>query len=659
MHNLNTKTPSMGGYRADIDGLRAVAVLLVVGFHAFPSLFKAGFIGVDIFFVISGYLISKIIIQDLHNNKFSFEGFYARRARRIFPALILVLIASLLVGLVVLQSDELIRLLKHIASGGAFLINYVLISEGGYFDRLAESKPLLNLWSLSIEEQFYIVWPLILFCVFYFRWQAWIFILVLGSASLVFALINARTSPVEAFYSLSSRAWELLLGAGLAWVQLFAARLLPRDSVIKAFTSMLGLIMLVVPLIVIDPVAIHPDGWLLLAPIGAALLIASQSDGYINRYVLSHPLLVSIGLISYPLYLWHWPIFSFARITYGGRLTTLIMFLLIGLSFFLAAITYHFVEKPVRNKWNTNRVAVLLSALLLMISATSFYYALQPIKTYTPTQSAKNEFYAYFANTPHTRWLHFFETEFRHECNFYQVDEYHAGRPTNTPKPSLDLACYQADLSKTHRVFLWGDSHAQMLYSGLARALPNSWQILQVASSGCAARIDNIQLDKTDYCSQSNRFALQVIKDTKPDTVVVSQSANHNIDSMNRLSATLEQMGVSRIIFVGPSPKWEDDLPKILIRRLWPSLPERTWVGVKRETIELNARLKNNFLSRDGRSFVDVIGLFCNHNGCLTRIGSDSQTGATSWDYGHLTDTASEYLARELLAPEILRTTPP
>jgi len=160
MSNADFKS-SDNSYRPDIDGLRALAVLLVISFYAFPSAIPGGFVGVDVFFVISGYLISSIILKGLATDSFSFIDFYARRTRRIFPALILVLLSSLLVGSMILLSDEYSRLLRHSAGGATFLLNYFLMSEAGYFDRLGELKPLLHLWSLGVEEQFYAIWPLL------------------------------------------------------------------------------------------------------------------------------------------------------------------------------------------------------------------------------------------------------------------------------------------------------------------------------------------------------------------------------------------------------------------------------------------------------------------------------------------------------------------
>lgn len=209
-------------YRPDIDGLRAIAVLSVLGFHAFPDVFPSGFIGVDIFFVISGYLISSIIFENLDHGSFSFAQFYGRRIKRIFPALTVVLLSCLVFGWFGLLADEFKQLGKHIAAGAAFVSNFALWQESGYFNNAAETKPLLHLWSLAIEEQFYIFWPLLV-------WLTWkpkgtnnpLFLpLCLGLliASFAFNLYQVRIDPTATFYSPSSRTWELLAGVLLAYM---------------------------------------------------------------------------------------------------------------------------------------------------------------------------------------------------------------------------------------------------------------------------------------------------------------------------------------------------------------------------------------------------------------------------------------------------------
>jgi peptidoglycan/LPS O-acetylase OafA/YrhL len=217
----NPKYLSHPKYRADIDGLRAIAVLAVVIFHAFPDLVKGGFIGVDIFFVISGYLISTIIFENLDKDTFSFSEFYTRRIKRIFPALILVLVTCYIFGWFILLPEEFKRLGKHITAGAGFISNIIFWREADYFDNAADTKPLLHLWSLGIEEQFYIVWPLLL----WLSWKCKLNLLkittVIAIVSFVLNLKGIKQDAIATFYAPHTRFWELLSGSLLAWVTLY------------------------------------------------------------------------------------------------------------------------------------------------------------------------------------------------------------------------------------------------------------------------------------------------------------------------------------------------------------------------------------------------------------------------------------------------------
>ncbi|MFO0456883.1 MAG: acyltransferase family protein, partial [Alphaproteobacteria bacterium] len=307
---MNSKEPLP--YRADIDGLRALAVIAVMIFHAFPSSLKGGFVGVDIFFVISGYLISSIILRDLHAGEFSFAGFYARRIRRIFPALALVMFAVLAFGYFALLADEYMQLGKHVGAGAAFLSNVVLWREAGYFDNASETKPLLHLWSLAVEEQFYILWPALLYLCW--RWRCSTLAVLLTVTALSFAanLASLRYDLSLAFYSPFTRFWELSAGAVLAYLNVTRPLML-RPNLQNAM-SWLGLALILAACFGLRKSLSFPGFWALLPVVGACLMIAAGAAAPVNRWLLARPWMVGIGLISYPLYLWHWPLLSLARI---------------------------------------------------------------------------------------------------------------------------------------------------------------------------------------------------------------------------------------------------------------------------------------------------------------------------------------------------------
>jgi peptidoglycan/LPS O-acetylase OafA/YrhL len=360
-------------YRSDIDGLRAVAVLSVVAFHAFPNWLRGGFIGVDIFFVISGFLISGIIADALARGRFTFAGFYARRIRRIFPALIVVLASCLAFGWFALFPDEYRQLGKHVAGGAGFVSNLLFWNEVGYFDTAAETKPLLHLWSLAIEEQFYIFWPVLLLLAWRWRMQLLLVTAVLAAASFALNVGGIAGHPTATFYSPASRAWELLAGALLACAlrQPGAMAALARQ-VRPGLLSGAGAALLALGLATIVRGPGFP-GWPALLPVaGATLLIAAGPAAWVNRHLLSNRVLVWVGLISYPLYLWHWPLLSFAQIIESATPSPAIRGYAVGAAFVLAWLTYRLVERPLRHRPGRATV-VTLCALMAALALAGGY----------------------------------------------------------------------------------------------------------------------------------------------------------------------------------------------------------------------------------------------------------------------------------------------
>ncbi len=347
-------------YRPDIDGLRAIAVVSVVGYHAAPQWFPGGFIGVDIFFVISGYLISSIIFGGLDAGSFSFADFYARRVRRIFPALLLVLAASYAVGWFWLFDDEYKQLGYHIAAGAGFVSNIALLGERGYFDNAADTKPLLHLWSLGVEEQFYIAWPALMWLALRARVNRPALIAVIATASFALNIYESTIDAAMDFYSPLTRFWELLTGAAL----LFATT---RPTVGANARAWAGMALFVAGFALVNNERAFPGAWALLPVLGAAALISAGPQAWLNRVALSSRPLVWVGLISYPLYLWHWPLLTFARIVEGGAPPLATRFGLVALSVALAWLTYRLLERPVRDaKFATPKT---LALVVLMIGA--------------------------------------------------------------------------------------------------------------------------------------------------------------------------------------------------------------------------------------------------------------------------------------------------
>lgn len=359
-------------HRPDIDGLRAVAVVAVVGYHAAPALVPGGFVGVDVFFVISGYLITSIILAERDADSFSIWRFYARRVRRLFPALILVLTATLLLGWYYLIPHEFRSLGWHLVSGAAYFINFTLRGESGYFDTEVDQKPLLHLWSLAVEEQFYLVWPA--------------FLMVVGRRYLLVALIAVTlislASCIEAtlrnsaagFYHPHNRMWQLAAGALLAYIghhasgsqaagQGFTSAIRPWAN----WLSVAGLLLVLVAMVQLDNQLAYPGAWALLPTFGTVLLIEART-AWLNRCILSQPLLVGIGLVSYPLYLWHWPLLSYLHIVGDADQWSLTL-AAVGLALLLAVLTYVGIERSIRRAEPLAMAVPLLGLSILLCAS--------------------------------------------------------------------------------------------------------------------------------------------------------------------------------------------------------------------------------------------------------------------------------------------------
>lgn len=497
-------------YREEIDGIRALAVMSVVTFHAFPNLLPGGFSGVDIFFVISGYLITGVILNRLQNNNFIFGKFYINRIRRIFPALILVYIANLLIGWCFLRSDELKQLGEHVFYGSIFLSNFTLISERGYFDISSESKPLLHLWSLSVEEQFYIFFPMLL-------WVAWkiakatrdiytkLTVMLMsvwiasfcfniastGGDSLATSLISRamyfllgpfNSDRTVACYSPLTRAWELSTGSLLALTEVhrteFKNSICSIDSIpnfnkfsieryekinrnhnfVKDLISLCGLAVIITSFLFINKDN-HFPGWYALPPVlGTAMLISAGKKGLINRTLLNNPILVYIGLISYPFYLWHWPILSFAKILNGETPNLWIRGAGIFVAFILASLTYHFVERPIRihGFLKTKYLFLLMASFGMLGYVVNIKNGYEFRTVATPTAMldgdiGQNKFYEQL------------DIKF-YKCNAELIYKHSLVYDGYT-------RCYQSIKDESVEVALIGDSHAEHLFPGLAMNL--------------------------------------------------------------------------------------------------------------------------------------------------------------------------------------------
>jgi peptidoglycan/LPS O-acetylase OafA/YrhL len=382
-----------------VDGLRAVAVTWVLVYHFFPGLLPGGFVGVDVFFVISGYLITKILLAEIAARRFTLWGFYQRRIRRIFPALELVLLTSVAAGWYLLFDDEFQRLSDNAVAGLLSLGNISNWRSTGYFDTAGDLMPLLHLWSLGVEEQYYLVWPLILVlgAAASRRWK-WVrlWCVVLGVVALSFALNVAwvHTRPSAVFYLPFTRVWELGVGGLLACWQ--GAPKFARPALDPKWAngvSLLALLSLVVAGACIDDRMPFPGWWALLPVLGTAALIAVGPRAWSNRKLLGASPLVKLGLISYPLYLWHWPLLTFARILQPREPSPPALLGLLAAATTLAWLTYRFVEIPIRTRARRAGVAswILSVAGVLVVLGAACAAGLIPARVRPTTAFVRGE----------------------------------------------------------------------------------------------------------------------------------------------------------------------------------------------------------------------------------------------------------------------------
>lgn len=631
------------GYRPDVDGLRAIAILVVVAFHAFPRALPGGFVGVDVFFVISGYLISTIVLKALAKGTFRFRDFYARRARRLFPALVAVLLFAAAAGWVALLPTEYAQLGRHVAAGAAFVENAALFQEAGYFDVASEAKPLLHLWSLAVEEQFYLGYPLLLWLALRARLGTATVIAAVASASFALSLRRLPQHPEEVFFLTHTRLWELMVGCFLAQVTVDAPHelslLLPPQSRRAHAVSVAGLALVLGSAWGLSRETPFPGAAALLPTVGAALLLAAGPAAWVNRRLLSARPMVFVGLVSYPLYLWHWPLLSFAAI--GTREPpTATRLALVAAAFGLAWATRRFVEGPFRfaPEGRRLRLPALVAALAACGAVGLCICASGGVPSRFPQDIRE---LAGFAPD--------FKTDARHPACWV---------PGVTPATGWAPECLGEPAGGPGAVFLWGDSHAARLYPGLAQALAGKARPSQYTRDACspAMRFGHAR------CMEGNAAVLRLIEQHRPETVVLfanwrdkSERWQRTGDAGRALAETIQRVrlaGVKRVVLLGNAPSWVQALPR-LVHDAWKAdyplhrVPARLAGHQKPGLDPVDADLRE-VAAREGATFFSVRDVFCDGVGCLTRVEADAFS-LTTYDEAHLSTPASRHLAERLL----------
>jgi peptidoglycan/LPS O-acetylase OafA/YrhL len=644
-------------YRRDIDGLRAIAILLVIIFHAFPKFLRGGFIGVDIFFVISGYLITGIILKGLNRDNFSLLEFYSRRIKRIFPALIVVLSFCLIAGWYVLLADEYEALGKHIAAGSIYISNFVLQSEAGYFDTDVELKPLLHLWSLAVEEQFYLFFPLLLILSHRLRINALGVIIIGFAISFALNVSQITDKPSEVFFYPQSRIWELLIGSAVAYISLQTHLLKARTQNIANFLSLFGLALILFAWVYLDSKKIFfPYYWALLPTLGATCLILAGDRAWFNRTILASKVAVFIGLISYPLYLWHWVLLSFIHITEVEKPKPLLKTALLFLSLFLAWLTYFLIERNIRFQ-KSKFVSIGMLFILVLIGLTGYI-----VKTKNGYPNRFNIEKKWNEGELGNEVFRNKELIFRYDCikKFEQeVDE----------KSVNNQYCLIENIDVAPTALLIGDSHSNHLYSGLINfKVLTGGNLLNRGSGACFPFFDNpsvpnklcpalidglFEMLKTSDSIQTvilSGKAVTQLDEYKfiPKNSVLNNDNDPYINFQNGMRKTLHYLSSlnKKIIFILDTPNLEFN-PVACVNRPWRfderelkelcAVPRSQVNSRRKKYLEIVMPILQDFPSV---KVLDTLPAFCDDDYCW----AVKDKKLLYRDQDHLNETGSIYL---------------
>ncbi|WP_342235745.1 acyltransferase family protein [Inquilinus sp. OTU3971] len=618
-------------YRKDIDGLRAVAVVPVVLYHAGITLLGGGFVGVDVFFVISGYLITSILADDIRRGDSSIFGFilgfYERRARRIFPALFFMLLVSIIVSVAILLPFDLRAFSRSVVATVSFTSNILFYIESGYFAAPSELKPLLHTWSLAVEEQFYIVFPILLYLLSK-TGQRTRNMALLAIVGLSFAvnIWGVRPHPTATFYLLPARGWELLLGSLLALNVLPA----PTGRGVREFASALGLALIGYSVLTLSSTDPFP-GWNAAPPcIGAALIIWAGAGGdSLGGRLLGLSPVVFIGKISYSLYLWHWPIIVFVKYSINRELAPAEIGLVVVASVAAATLSWRYVEQPFRGKGSRfNRrwiFTVSTAAAALFLTAGMTGYLTKGLPQRFPEAIPIMAKYVAYPYADMYRLGTCFRRESQSAAQYPEADCYGSTAPD---------------------ILIWGDSFGAHLYSGLVSGVaPAHLRVGQATSQACPP-ILNMPNYIWPGCGAFNDHIFEMIKRSPPKNVILSARwellDRQDIPQLTGTIAALKGLGID-VFVVGQSPTFYAPAYALFIKNMRGDTPSAPVQGIDHG--ELN-RLIAAVAEPAGAKFFGPEELFCTGTRC--RIDQDGTL--MFWDDGHFTAEGSGYVAEKFFA---------
>ena len=616
-------------FRKDINGLRAIAVIAVVLYHFNNSWMSGGFAGVDVFFVISGFLMTAIILKGIDQKKFSILKFYIARANRIIPALSVLCISLLLFGWFFELNYSFSTISKHIIASLSFFSNMTYWKESGYFDAVSHEKWLLHSWSLSVEWQFYILYPLVLVAMKKLMpvKAVKITILITTILSFVLCILASYKWPTAAYYLLPARAWEMMLG-GLAYLYPLHLKN-ERKRVLEYF----GLALIISTYFFISKENIWPGYLASLPALGTFFIILAQRD---DNLFMNNALLQKLGTWSYSIYLWHWPLVVFMN----NYLTnsTKNVFLLILLSLFLGMLSHKLIEK----KMSGSRTIILLIVALSLSIIVNFFdgnFSFRA-KSHGPENQFINTYKNYIMD-PSGLFL---------KCNA-------SYRILKTQKPQVGNECIS---SEQGGIFLWGDSHIGSISTGLRHVIPKDIPFNLLTSSGCAPSFVHRKngFDRHDVgCDYSNNLARQVILDNKPNIVVLGQQGWHEKNDWKNTIKQLYSMGVSKVVIIGPLPQWKPSLPVVYLKR---HIGEEFISDPNFDVMVLksNAYLEDFHEKNNNFIYINMLENLCFYRENKLACRAKVEDTLVTFDYGHLTVEGSKFIAENYILPAINLPTP-
>jgi peptidoglycan/LPS O-acetylase OafA/YrhL len=650
-------------YRPEIDGLRALAISTVVMFHAGSSLFPGGYVGVDIFFVISGYLITSIIAKEVSEGSFSFVNFYARRARRILPALFFVLVTTTAVAFALLLPSQLVEYGKVLIYTVLFGANFRLAAAADYFQPWSSDNPLLHMWSLAVEEQFYVLWPS-LFLLLTSTCKpnhTKIAVVCLAALSLAVSEVLVHVWPQTAFFHLPARGWELLAGA------LLALKVLPslKDQRAALWLSMLGLVLMIAPAILYSSDMPFPGLSALPPVLGCSLVIYAETDvrTRAGRW-LSWPPIIFVGLISYSLYLWHWPCFAFLRAAMVRDLTSLEALACVALATVLAIISLRFVERPFRRLappapgflriFIPSPRAYLASALAAGLIFSGSYFQ----KSAGAAWRVSGEAQAYLAQTPPDK-----------DCIMQS-------------RAAVKCKVGIAAADEPGAFVLWGDSHARRYLPALKQVYESGTVFLY---PGCSPLLDTIWVDAfgrtiLQNCTEENSRVALEIERLKPKVVIIASrwtlfeepfglekssrrffvtSTSKDLTRENthrifeaQLEKTIRQftrLGI-QVVILGQVPEMRSSVTDCVVMSVQLGLEMKPCTTIRREEVEARQKFINETLNTIAAQNPNVTVFMPMHSLCDPEVCHAMRNGRLLYsDNHHINEAGARALQDDLM----------